>query len=151
MSKFACAHSLCLRTSARKAASSFLGGIVKGPATKPAHGHDDAGQAVATLTRQANAALVRRSRRRGSRRYPRRNALGNRLGLVQRQRTIVGVVVVAAVLIIIIIRDYQVVVMVVVKVCVNRDSMNPPSIVNPQYSITKGMVTTLRRWTSLCR
>ena len=54
-------------------------------------------------------------------------------------------------LIIIIIRDYQVVVMVVVKVCVNRDSMNPPSIVNPQYSITKGMVTTLRRWTSLCR
>ena len=60
MSKFACAHSLCLRTSARKAASSFLGGIVKGPATKPAHGHDDAGQAVATLTRQARARTQRR-------------------------------------------------------------------------------------------
>ena len=38
MSKFASAHSLCLRTSARKAASSFLGGIVKGPTTEPAHG-----------------------------------------------------------------------------------------------------------------
>ena len=38
MSKFASTHSLCLRTSARKADSSFLGGIVKGPTTEPAHG-----------------------------------------------------------------------------------------------------------------
>ena len=40
---------------------------------------------------------------------------------------------------------------VIVIECANHESMNPSPLVNHHASNTKGMVMTLRRWTSVCR